>query len=122
MLVSSVAVALALAIVGVIVALIGAESRRDQAILVAVGGEPRTRRAVAGSRALVVTLLAGLLAAPAGFTPAVVFRISEDRGYPIVVPWSLLGIVLVAAPLVAASFAALVSRQPRAAHLLRPIE
>jgi putative ABC transport system permease protein len=122
LLVSVIASMLALAIVFVIVALVGAESRRDQAILVAVGGEPRIRRAVAGSRALVTALLAGFLAAPVGFLPAAVFRIAQARGYPIVVPWTTLGIVLLATPILAGLSAALVSRQPKAAQLLRPIE
>jgi hypothetical protein len=51
-----------------------------------------------------------------------VFRSAEGGGYPIVVPWGLFGIVLIAAPTVAAAFAAVASRQPRAAQLLRPIE
>ncbi|HEU4354361.1 MAG TPA: FtsX-like permease family protein, partial [Actinomycetota bacterium] len=113
---------LALAIVFVIVALVGAESRRDQAILIAVGGEPRIRRAVAGTRALVTAALAGLLAVPAGFLPAAVFRIAQERGYPIVVPWTTVGLVLIATPILAGVCTALVSRQPKAAELLRPVE
>ncbi len=122
LLVTGIAMALALAIVFVIVALVGAESRRDQAILVAVGGEPRIRRAVAGTRALVTAALAGLLAVPVGFVPAVVFRMAQARGYPIVFPLTTTGFVLVATPLVAGICAALVSRQPKAVQLLRPIE
>src|SRR6185437_3666479 len=45
---------LALAIVAVVVALIGAESRKDRAVLAAVGAAPRTRRALAGASAWVV--------------------------------------------------------------------
>jgi putative ABC transport system permease protein len=122
LLISGIAIALALAIVFVIVALVGAESRRDQAILVAIGGEPRIRRAVAGARALAFAVLAGLLAVPAGFAPAAVFRVAQAHGYPIVLPWTTIVLVLLVTPLVAGLFAALVSRQPRAAHLLRPIE
>lgn len=119
--VAGVGAVLALAIVGVIVALVAAEARREQAILVAVGAEPRIRRAVAGVGAAVVAVSAGLLAVPAGFAPAVVFRSAQRIGYPIVVPWATIGLVLIGIPLVAGTLAAIISRQPRAAQLLHPI-
>lgn len=119
--VTAVATALALAVVGVVVALLGAETRRDRAILVAVGAEPRTRRLVAGGVALVLAALAGALAVPVGFLPVVVFRLAQDRGYPIVPPWATFAVVLVLAPLLAAGLAAAFSRQPKAAQLLRPV-
>jgi putative ABC transport system permease protein len=119
--VAGIATLLALAIVGVVVALIGTEARRERAILVAVGAGPRTRRLVAGAVAFLLTLLAGALAVPAGFAPVVVFRVAQARGHPIVVPWTTIAFVLLGAPLLAGAAAALVSRQPRAAQLLRPI-
>jgi putative ABC transport system permease protein len=119
--VAGVSTLLALAIVGVVVALVGTEARRERAILVAVGAGPRTRRLVAGAVAFLLALLAGALAVPAGFAPVLVFRVAQARGHPIVVPWSTIAVVLLAAPLLAGAAAALVSRQPRAAQLLRPI-
>lgn len=119
--VAGIATLLALAIVGVVVALVGTEARRERAILVAVGAGPRTRRLVAGAVALLLALLAGTLAVPAGLAPVVVFRVAQARGHPIVVPWTTMAVVLLAAPLLAGATAAFLSRQPRAAQLLRPI-
>jgi putative ABC transport system permease protein len=112
---------LALAIVGVIVTLMGEESRRDRAIVSAVGAAPRTRRALAGASAWVVAAVAGALAIPAGFVPVTVFRIAQARGYPIVVPWAAIAIAVVGVPVVAATVGALASRQPKPMSLLRPI-
>jgi putative ABC transport system permease protein len=112
---------LALAIVGVIVALMGEESRKDRAIVSAVGAAPRTRRALAGASAWVVAAVAGTLAIPAGFVPVTVFRIAQARGYPIVVPWAAIAVAVVGVPMVAATVGALASRQPKPMSLLRPI-
>ncbi len=113
--------AIALAIVGVIVALVAAESRRDQAILVAVGAEPRTRRTVAGASALTVAALAGLIAVPMGFVSTAVFWRADTSGAPVVVPWIWLGLVLVGIPLIAGAAGSLVSREPASEQLLHPI-
>lgn len=112
---------LALAIVAVVVALLAAESRRDRAILVAVGAAPWTRRTVAGLYAAVVATLAGILGLLAGFFPTATLLFGQEGDYPIVVPWAVLGAVLVVAPAVAGGVGSLVSRQPKAAQLLRPI-
>jgi putative ABC transport system permease protein len=113
--------ALALAIVGVVVALMGEESRRDRAIVAAVGAAPRTRRALGGASAWVVAAVAGALAVPAGFAPVAVFRISQSGGYPIVVPWAAIAVAVVGVPIVAALLGALTARQPKPTSLLRPI-
>jgi putative ABC transport system permease protein len=112
---------LALAIVGVVVALVGEESRRERAIVSAVGAAPRTRRALAGASAWVVAAVAGTLAIPAGLVPVTVYRIAQARGYPIVVPWAAIAIAVVGVPVVAAVVGALASRQPKPMSLLRPI-
>lgn len=121
LLVASVSIAFSLAILGVIVALLAAESRREQAILVAVGAGPGNRRAVAGATAWSVAALAGLLAVPMGFAPAAVSRAADTGDFPVVVPWVTIAVILLVMPFVAGAFGALVSRQPRAARLLRPI-
>jgi len=112
---------LALAIVAVVVALMAAESRKDRAILAAVGASPRTRRALAGASAWVVAAVAGALAVPAGFAPVVVFRIAQARDYPIIVPWAAIAVALLLVPVTAGLVAAAGSREPKAARLLRPI-
>lgn len=112
---------LALVIVAVVVALLGAESRKDRAILAAVGAAPRTRRALAGASAWVVAAVAGALAVPAGFTPVVVFRIAQAKDYPIVVPWAAIGVAVLVVPIIAGGVAAVGSREPKPMSLLRPI-
>jgi putative ABC transport system permease protein len=112
---------LALAIVGVIVALMGEESRKDRAIVSAVGAAPRTRRALAGASAWVVAAVAGTLAVPAGFVPVTVYRIAQARGYPVVVPWAAIAVAVLGVPIVAGCVAAISARQPKPMSLLRPI-
>jgi putative ABC transport system permease protein len=112
---------LALAIVAVVVALLAAESRRDRAILVAIGAGPMTRRSVAGLYAAVVGGLAGVLALFSGFVPVTVLLFGQRDDYPIVVPWIVMGGVLLGVPAIAGVIGALVSRRPEAAQLLRPI-
>jgi putative ABC transport system permease protein len=113
--------AVALAILAVVLALLGAESRRDRAILVAVGAEPRTRRRLAGVNAILVAGLAGILAVPTGFAPMAVQEISRRVGEVVVVPWATIAFVLLGVPVIAGALAALGSRQPQAARLLRPL-
>jgi putative ABC transport system permease protein len=111
----------AIAIVGVAVALVAAESRRDHAILVAVGAGPGTRRKVVGATALLLAALAGLIAVPAGFLPTALIQRAAGEGYPIVVPWFAIVVVTLAVPALAGLLAAAVSRRPPAARLLRPV-
>jgi hypothetical protein len=117
----------ALIIVAVAVALVGAESRRENAVLVAVGAEPGIRRRVVGSYAFLMSALAGVLAIPAGFLPVAIvqsirptdYPVAAD--YPVIVPWATIGIVAVAAPLLAGAIAAVTSRQPTSRALLQPV-
>jgi putative ABC transport system permease protein len=118
--------AIALAIVGLAVALTAAEARRDMAILVAVGASPWTRRRMAAARAGVTTLLAAALALPAGFLPIAVLQWSRvavlggaSVRHPVIVPWAAMALVALGAPLVAAALGGLASREPRAPALLQ---
>jgi putative ABC transport system permease protein len=113
--------ALALAILAVVLALVAVESRRDRAILVAVGAGPRTRRKLAAADGFLIAAVAGLLAIPTGFTPAVVYEVYQRIGNPIVIPWATFSLVLLGVPLLAGALAGLASRQPEAARLLRPL-
>ena len=116
------AVVIALGVVGIIVALLGAEAQRDQAILVAIGGGGRARRRIAGARAGIVALLAAVVALPTGFAPVAIVQWSRPEKFPIVVPWTTMAIVVVAVPLVAAGFGWLTSRAPSSSAMLRPVE
>jgi len=113
--------AVALLIVGVIVALLSAESRRDGAILVAVGAGPRARRSVAGASAALVAAQSAIFAVVVGLVPTTLLLHVENKNYPFVVPWAVIAAVAFAVPAIAGLSAALVSREPKAAQLLRPI-
>ncbi len=112
---------IALLIVGVIVALLSAESRRDRAILVAIGAGPRSRRSLAGASAGLIGALSAVFAVVVGLVPTMVLLHVENRNYPFVVPWVVIAVVVFGVPVIAGLSAALVSRQPKAARLLRPI-
>lgn len=114
-------VAGALAIVGVIVALLASESRRERAILVALGASPRSRRFVAGWNASVVGLLACVFGVAIGVAPAMMQLLASSDGYTIVFPWRMVAAVVVVVPFLAGVLGAIFSRQPGAAALLRPI-
>ena len=115
------AIGLALVIVAIAVALVGAESRRERAILSAVGAAPGYRRRLAGANAFLLTASAGLLAIPTGFVPAALIDLSRRASYPILVPWSIVGLVALGAPALAGLLAALTSREPKAHVLLQPV-
>lgn len=74
----------ALTVTGVAVALGEAESRPEQRMLLALGADPRVRRRIAAARAAVISMLAGILAVPAGLIP--VWGLLSSRGAPLVVP------------------------------------
>lgn len=114
------AAAIGLAIVGVAVALVAVESRRDQAMLVAVGAGSSMRRRIVASNALLLAGLAGVLAVPAGLFPVAVLQLSRQAGYPVIMPWLSMGVVLIVVPLVGALVAGAVVRRPLPSHLLRP--
>lgn len=96
------------------------DARPDLATLSAVGARTRTRRGVAASYALVVTLLGAVPGALIGFVPgiAISFPITTE-GWPerdsvaahyLEIPWDLIGIVLVGLPLVIALIVAVTTR------------
>ena len=116
----AIAVPVALATLGVSTAMVVAESRRDQAVLAAVGAAPGTRRRVIGSAALLLGLLAAVIAVPAGFVPVTLVLQLTDPTYPAVVPWTAMAGVFAAA-LLAGLGGLLLSREPPAASLLRPL-
>jgi putative ABC transport system permease protein len=105
------------------------EARPDLSTLGQVGARPRTRRAVAGSYALVLGLVGAGLGVLAGVIPGVAAAVSLtsnggygpgvlpvpgiDDGQPsfyLDVPWWLLALVLVVLPLVSAGVAAAFTR------------
>jgi putative ABC transport system permease protein len=124
---------IALAIVAITVALVASESRRDQAIMVAVGAPPRTRRRIAGARAGLIAVLASAIAVPAGFLSVAVVQFSRSdlailsrcakcsAHFPIIVPAAAIMVVLFAVPVIAATWGWLTSRRPRGNAMLQPL-
>ncbi|MEX2558024.1 MAG: FtsX-like permease family protein [Actinomycetota bacterium] len=120
LLITAAATFVALIIIGVAVALVAAESRREYALVVALGAGLGMRRRTVAANAFFVTALAGILAVPAGLLPVAIVEVARTQNQPIVVPWDVIGIVMVGAPLVAGLIAAAFSRQPPSRALLQP--
>jgi len=98
----------ALSVTGIAIALGEAESRPEQRSLLALGADPRLRRRIAGWRAAVLALLAGVLAVPAGLLP--VWGIFASHGSMLAVPTlEIVGAVL-ALPVLAVVSSWLLSR------------
>ncbi|NOY54727.1 MAG: ABC transporter permease [Actinobacteria bacterium] len=110
---------LALAIVGVALGLVAAESRRDQAIMDAVGAGGWTRRKIVASGAMLVTALAAMPAVLIGFLPISIYNVLTTPALPVVVPWPTIGAVLVVIPLVAGAIAFVATRRPSSGYLRR---
>ncbi|GAB3852899.1 hypothetical protein GCM10028801_04620 [Nocardioides maradonensis] len=91
------------------------DAKPDLATMAAVGARPRTRRAVAAAYALVVGGVGAVLGAPIGFIPGVAVSRTLTRDYitggqVLDVPWLLIGLVVVALPLLTAATVGLWAR------------
>lgn len=76
------------------------ESRSDLITLSAVGSSPRTRRLLVANQAGTVALLGTLVGVVSGLVPA--YGILRSRaGFPFVLPWETIGVVVVGVPLLA---------------------
>jgi putative ABC transport system permease protein len=107
----------ALSVTAVAVALGEAESRPDQRTLLAIGADPGIRRRIAAARAGVITLLAGVLAVPAGLLPA--WGLLGSRDAPLVVPIPEVLAAVVILPLAGIVGALVLSRRIPAWSALR---
>jgi putative ABC transport system permease protein len=122
-----------LAIIGALVVLVAtvtatglamSEARPDLATLAAVGAPPRTRRYVAAAQSLVIGLIGTALGVALGFVPglAVTWPLTAGsyssyappaggaNGPVIAIPWTLLLVVVLAVPLLAALVTGLFTR------------
>ena len=97
------------------------DARPDLATLSAVGAAPRTRRRVAAAYALVIGSVGAILGAAVGFIPGVaISRPLTTMGYAgpdgtaegpfLAIPWPLIGIVVLALPLLTAAVVGLTAR------------
>lgn len=108
LLVTALVLLFAVSVTGIAIALGEAESRPEQRTLLAVGADRALRRRIAASRAAVLTLLAGVLAVPAGLLP--IWGIFASRGSPLGIPTiEIVGAVL-ALPILAVASSWLLSR------------
>ncbi|THA71951.1 FtsX-like permease family protein [Streptomyces sp. A0958] len=101
-----------------------ADAEADLTTLSAVGAPPRVRRTLSGFQCLVVALTGVLLGTAAGLVPAVALRLvdlrqsmeqmrlqpMESAYTPIVLPWTAIGLLAVAVPLLAGILAAAFTR------------
>ncbi|MGA5817848.1 FtsX-like permease family protein [Kitasatospora sp. NPDC094028] len=100
---------------GIATGLAAADSRQDQATLVAVGARPGIRRTMAGLQCALIALLGALLGAVNGFVPAVGLLKSRASGFGakpalITAPWGELLLVVLVLPVLAGLLAALFTR------------
>lgn len=91
------ALLVALVIAGVTAALAATESDHDLELITAVGAAPAVRRAFHGWQAGYHTLLAAVLATPAGL---LIFRAGRQPESGMVVPWEWLALIVLATPVV----------------------
>ncbi|MGW2589222.1 FtsX-like permease family protein [Streptomyces sp. NPDC001515] len=101
-----------------------ADAEADLTTLSAVGAPPRVRRALSGFQCMTVAFTGVLLGTVAGLVPAVAVRLTDlgksmeamrvnpmESAYtPIVMPWTAIGVLAVAVPLLAGLLAAVFSR------------
>jgi putative ABC transport system permease protein len=99
--------------------LAAAEGRADLATLAAVGASPWVRRSLSMAQAGSIALTGALLGVLAGLVPAYAVLEARVGDYPYVVPWGVVGVLVVAVPLLAAALAGLFvrSRLPMVARI-----
>ncbi len=93
---------LSLFVVAVNLALAAAETRDERDVLAVVGAPPPTMRRVSGAKAGLLTVLGAALAIPVGFLPVAVFVSAIESNLPLVFPWRIAALLLVAVPILAA--------------------
>ena len=95
------------------------DARPDLATLSAVGAAPRTRRRVAAAYALVIGFVGAILGAVVGFIPGVAIsrpltsmRVggATEQGPFLAIPWLLIGVIVLALPLLTAAVVGLTAR------------
>lgn len=101
-LLTAAAFVLSLFVVAVSLALAAAETREERDVLIVVGAPPATMRRTSGRKALLLTVLGAALAVPVGLLPVSVFIAASDSGLPLVFPWRVVLLLLVAVPVSAA--------------------
>lgn len=89
--------------------LAAAEGRSDLGTLAAVGAGPRVGRGLAMAQAATIAWIGAVLGVVAGLVPALAV-LSARSGYPLVLPWTTIGVGVIVVPLLAALFAGVFRR------------
>ena len=92
---------LVLFVVAVNLALSATETRDERDVLTIVGAAPATMREANGYKAVLLTVMGAVLAIPVGFLPVAVFNLTDNRNEPLVFPWLVVALLVVALPIVA---------------------
>jgi putative ABC transport system permease protein len=103
---------------GVATGLAIADGRSDHATLAAVGASPGVRRRLAAGQSAMLGLLGAIAGAIAGVIPAAAVLHSHSvaaarngsSGYPLVLPWTSLAVLVIGVPLLGAACAWLLTR------------
>lgn len=104
-----ISLALVLFVIATNLGLSAAESRDERDVLTVVGAPPGATARTNGYKALIQTLMGGLLAIPIGFLPVAVYVHASPGVIPRVFPWRLVTLLVLAVPLVAGLIVALSS-------------
>ena len=88
--------ALVLFVVAVNLALSASETRDERDVLTIVGAAPGAMRGANGYKAALLTVMGTLLAIPVGFLPVAVFVANSSKHLPLVFPWRVVTLLVVA--------------------------
>lgn len=115
---AGVALAFALFVIGASLALAAAESKDERDVLTAAGAAPSVLARAAGSKAVLLAGIGGLMAVPIGFLPVLVYAQSESDGFPVIFPTTIVVLLVLGVPTVV-GLAAMASSAT--AQRLRPV-
>lgn len=113
-----IALALVLFVIATNLGLSAAESREERDVLTIVGAAPRAMSRTSGYKAVILTVMGALLAIPIGFLPVAIFVHASPDVIPLVFPWRLVALLVLAVPVVGGL---IVTASSAAALRLRPV-
>lgn len=96
----AIALAFVLFVVAVNLALSATETRDERDVMSIVGASPGAMRIANGYKATLLTVMGMMLAIPVGFLPVVVFIAADKRDLPVIFPWQIVSVLVVALPVV----------------------
>jgi hypothetical protein len=96
-----IALVLVLFVVAVNLALSASETRDERDVLTIVGAAPSSMRRANGYKAMLLNVMGTLLAIPVGFLPVVVYVANSSNHLPLVFPWRVVTLLVVALSVVA---------------------